>query len=214
VMLRVTSGTFMDPATGTNMIMQSGDVMTSCVPSVTAGSTTAGVQVTPLTSMAQAMAQYMSGGMTAANASAANAAVGNYFMAGDILMTSPMDPAMSGSGSGADQAQRDYGMSIAAMSQYAKTIGMTVSSSGMVTAMMKDASDGTMNGMMGSTSISMGGMGGGMMGGTMMQSTAGTTGLATAMTTFAGSSMNKSGVPMADMQALLSKLNASTGTIQ
>ena len=49
-------------------------------------------------------------------------------------------------------------MSIAAMSQYAKTIGMTTSST-MVTAMMDDASDGVMNGMMGSTPVSMGGMG-------------------------------------------------------
>jgi hypothetical protein len=214
VMLQMTGGTFVDPATGTTMAMQSGDVMTSCVPSVTAGATMAGVQVTPLTSMAQAMAQYMAGGMMSANAAAANGAVGNYFMVGDILLTSPMDPSMSGSGSGATQAQKDYGMSIAAMSQYAKTIGMTVSSSGMVTAMMKDAADGTMNGMMGSTSISMGGMGGGMMGGTMMQSSAGTTGLATAMTVFVGSSTNKSGATTTDMQTLVTKLSTSTGTIQ
>jgi hypothetical protein len=160
------------------------------------------------------MAQYMAGGMMSANAAAANGAVGNYFMVGDILLTSPMDPSMSGSGSGATQAQKDYGMSIAAMSQYAKTIGMTVSSSGMVTAMMKDAADGTMNGMMGSTSISMGGMGGGMMGGTMMQSSAGTTGLATAMTVFVGSSTNKSGATTTDMQTLVTKLSTSTGTIQ
>ena len=53
---------------------------------------------------------------------------------------------------------KNYGMSIAAMSQYAKTIGMTTSST-MVTAMMDDASDGVMNGMMGSTPVSMGGMG-------------------------------------------------------
>ena len=146
---------------------------------------------------------------------AANTAVGNYFTAGDILMTSPMDPSMMGSASGATQAQKNYGMSIAAMSQYAKTIGMTMSSSGMVTAMMKDASDGTMNGMMGGTSITMGGMGGGMMGGgTMMQSNAGTTGLATAMTTFVGSSTNRSGATMTDMQTLVNKLTASTGTIQ
>jgi hypothetical protein len=92
---------------------------------------------------------------------------------------------------------------------------MTTSSSGMVTAMMKDASDGAMNGMMGSTSISMGGMGGGMMGGgTMMQSNAGTAGLATAMTAFVGSSMNRSGVTAADMQALVNKLTTSTGMIQ
>jgi hypothetical protein len=106
-------------------------------------------------------------------------------------------------------------MSIAAMSQYAKTIGMTASSSGMVSAMMNDASDGTMNGMMGSTSISMGGMGGGMMGGgTMMQAGAGTTGLSTAMGTFIGSAMNHSGVSAADMQALMTKLATSNGTIQ
>jgi hypothetical protein len=213
VMLQMTGGTFMDPATGTTMTMQSGDVMTSCVPSVAAGSTTTGVQVTPLTSMAQAMGQNMPGGMTGTNPGAANAAVGNYFIVDDILMTSPLDPAMMGSGSGATQAQKNYGMSIAAMSQYAKTIGMTVSSSGMVTAMMKDASDGTMNGMMGSTSISMGAMGG-MMGGTMMQSNAGTTGLATAMTGFVGSSMNKSGLQMSDLQTLVNRLSTSTGTIQ
>jgi hypothetical protein len=215
VMLQMTGGTFMDPANGTTMTMQSGDVMTSCVPSVTAGSMTTGVQVTPLTSMAQMMAQYMSGGMTATNAGAANTAVGNYFMAGDILMTAPIDTAMTGSASGATQGQKNYGMSIAAMSQYAKTIGMTTSSSGMVTAMMKDASDGTMNGMMGSTSVSVGGMGGGMMGGgTMMQSNAGTAGLATAMTAFVGSSMNKSGATMTDMQTLVNKLTTSTGMIQ
>jgi hypothetical protein len=216
VMLQMTGGSFMDEATGTTMTMQAGDVMTACVPSVAAGATTTGVQVTPLTSMAQARAQNMAGGMTAANAGTANTAVGNYFMTGDVLVTSPMDPAMAGSGTGADQGRKNYGMSIAAMSQYAKTIGMTVSSSGLVTAMMKDATDGTMNGMMGSTSISMGGMSGGMggMSGTMMQTTAGTSGLATAMTAFVGSARNKSGVPAADVQTLVAKLDTSAGTIQ
>jgi hypothetical protein len=215
VMLQVTGGSFADEATGTPMTMQAGDVMTSCVPSFAAGSTTTGVQVTPLTSMAQMRALYMPGGMTAANVGAANTAVGNYFMMGDILTTAPMDPATAGSGSAASQGQKNYGMSIAAMSQYAKSIGMTVSSSGMVSAMMNDASDGTMNGMMGSTSISMGGMGGGMMGGgTMMQAGAGTTGLSTAMGTFIGSAMNHSGVSAADMQALMTKLATSNGTIQ
>jgi hypothetical protein len=85
----------------------------------------------------------------------------------------------------------------------------------MVTAMMKDASDGTMNGTMGSTSISMGGMGGGMMGGgTMMQSNAGTTGLATAMTAFVGSSRNTSGATLTDMQTLVNRLATSTGAIR
>jgi hypothetical protein len=215
VMLQVTGGAFMDPASGTTMTQQPGDVMTSCVPSIVAGSTTTGVQVTPLTSMAQMMAQYMSGGMTATNAGTANTAVGGYFTAGDILMTAPMDPTVAGSASGATQAQKNHGMTIAAMSQYAVAIGMTTSSSGMVTSMMKDASEGTMNGMMGSTSISMGGMGGGMMGGgTMMQSNAGTTGLATAMTAFVGSSRNTSGATLTDMQTLVNRLATSTGAIR
>ncbi len=211
VMLQMAGGTYADEATGSTMTMLAGDVLTSCVPSVAAGSTTTGVQVTPLTSMAQAMAQGMSGGMTAANVASANTAVGSYFTVGDILVTPPMDAAMAGSGSSASQSQKDYGMTVAAMSQSAHAMGMTTSS-GMVTAMTKDASDGVMNGMMGSTPISMGGMGG-MMGG-MMQPTAGTSGLASAMQTFVGSAMNKSGVPLADMQALVNKLSTSNGTIQ
>ncbi len=216
VMLRMTSGTFVDEATGLTMTMQAGDSLTSCIPSVAAGATTTGVQVTPLTSMAQARAQAMAGGLTADNVAAANAAVGDYFGAGDILMAAPMDPAVAGSGSGATASARNHGMTIAAMSQYARTVGMTTSSSGMVTAMAWDASDGVMNGMMGSTPISMGGMGGmgGMMGGSTMPAGAGTSGLAAAMTTFVGSSRNASGVSVGEMQPLVDKLTASDGTIR
>jgi hypothetical protein len=214
VMLQLTGGSFVDPATGTTMTMQAGDVLTSCVPSVLAGSTTTGVQLTPLTSMAQARAQHLSGGMNAANVAAANTAVGHYFMVGDILTTPPMNPTVAGSGAAATQDARDYGMSIAAMSEYAKTVGMSVSSSGIVSAMMKDATDGVMNGMMGSTTIAMSGMGGMMGGGTMMQANAGTTGLATAMSTFVASGMNRSGLMASDMKALVDELTASTGTIQ
>jgi hypothetical protein len=110
---------------------------------------------------------------------------------------------------------RNYGIAIAAMYQYAQTIGMT-DPAALITSMMYDASDGIMNGMMGSTQITMGGMmGGGMMGGgsTMMQSTAGTIGLATAMTTFMGSALNRTGFSAADMQTLTNTLAASNGTI-
>ncbi|ABC80672.1 hypothetical protein [Anaeromyxobacter dehalogenans] len=213
VMLEVAGATFVDEATGTAMPMASGDVLTACVPSVAAGATTSGVHVTPLTTMAQAMAQGTPGGMTTASAGAANAGVGSYFMAGDVLGTMPMDPSVAGSGAGATQDQRDHGMAIAAMSEYARTVGMTGSSSAMVTAMAEDASDGVMNGMMGGTGISMGG--GGMMGGGpgMMAANAGTRGLSGAMTTFAGSAMNRSGVTAAGVQALVDQLAASSGTI-
>ena len=120
-----------------------------------------------------------------------------------------MNPAVVGSGTGATTDMRNYGISVAAISQYAMTIGMT-NSSAMITAMMNDASDGIMNGKMGNTAI---GMGGGMMGGTMMDSTAGTSDLATAMTTFMGSAANHLGVTATDMQALINQLAASNGTI-
>lgn len=211
VMLQVSGGAYTDEATGSRMTMQPGDVLTAVVPAVTAGATVSGIQITPLTSMAQARALNMTGGMTPANIATANGALGSYFSVGDILHTVPMDPLAPGSGAGATQDAKNYGICIAAMSEYAKGIGMTTSSSGIVTAMMKDASDGVMNGMMGSTAISMGGMGG-MMGGSMSP-TSGTSGLATAMSQFVGSTMNKSGVSMSDMQALVDRLSSSGGAL-
>ena len=219
VMLQMSGGKYTDEATNTSMTMQAGDVMTSVIPSVIAGSTMSGVQITPLTSMAQARAHTMIGGMTEANITAANTAVGTYFSVNDILHTVPINPLVqnSGTATGVDQNMKNYGMAIAAMSQYANALGMPFSS-GIITAMMDDASDGIMDGMMGSTPISMNGMGGmmggGMMGGNM-QSTAGTSSLATAMTTFINNgSVNKSGLTTTDMNALIMKLNRSNGTIQ
>ena len=210
VMLQMSGGTYIDEATGAAESMASGDVMTAVIPAVSSGVSVTGIQMTPLTSMAQVMAYNMAGGMTAANVTAANMTIGNYFMVSDILHTQPMNPLEPGSGTGTTGDMRNYGMAMAAMSQYAHDMGMS-SSSGMVTAMMNDASDGDMNGMMGGTSIT---MGGGMMGGATMQSTAGTSGLAGAMTTFLGSTMNKSGLTTSDMQTLMDHLNASSGTIQ
>ncbi len=216
VMLQVRGGTYTDDATGTSMTMQASAVISALVPSVAASSTTTGIQVTALTSMAQARAQNLAGGMIDANIAAANAAMAGYFSVGDVLHTAPMNPLTPGSGAGATQEAKNYGMTIAAMSEYAKTIGMATSSEGIVTAMMEDASDGVLNGTMGSTSISMGGMGGGMMGGgAMMQANAGTSGMAAAMTAFVDdTSVNKSGVTATDMQALVAKLSTSNGTLQ
>jgi len=214
VMLRMSGGTYTDEATGASMTMQSGDIMTSMMPQAIAGAVMSGVQITPLTSMAQMRAQSMSGGMTPANITAANTAMGNYFSVSDILYTHPMNPLIPGSGSGATQDMRNYGMMLAAMSQYANSIGMPFSS-GIVTVMMNDASDGVMNGMMGNTQIMMGGMGGMMgTGNNPLSSGAGTSGLASAMVAFMGSVQNKSGLTFADMQALHTKISTSNGQIQ
>ena len=209
-MLHMTGGSFTDEATGNVMTMGSGDMMTALVPSMTAGENVTDIQITPLTSMAQQMAQNMSGGMTVANITQANSAMGQYFGVNDILHIQPMNPLANGAGTAATQDQRDYGMSIAAMSQYAHMVGMP-NTSGIVTAMMNDASDGHMNGMMGGSQIT---MGGGMMGGTMMQSNAGTSGLADAMQAFMQSGQNHSGLTVQDMQTLMDRLRSSNGTIQ
>lgn len=162
-MLQMSGGNYMDEATGSIMRMDPNDVMTCVISQMPAGSTVSGIQITPLTSMAQSMAQNMPGGMNQMNINRANSAFGNYFGVSDMTTTHPMDPTMNGSGASATQDMRNHGMAMAAMSQYAKNIGMP-HSSGMVTAMMNDASDGRMDGMMtgqsgmmGSHQVEMGG---------------------------------------------------------
>lgn len=210
VMLRANGGSYKDEATGATMAMGAGDVMTAVMPAMAAGANVNGIQVTPLTSMAQARAQNMAGGMTPANIHAANAAMGNYFMVSDILHVHPMDPLAPGSGAGAGTDARNYGMTLAAMSQYAKSLDMPFSSA-MVALMASDASDGVMDGMHAGTRISM--PMGGMMGAGMMASTAGTSGMSAAMAEFMASAANRSGLAPADMAALMQRLAGSTGAL-
>lgn len=210
VMLQMNGGSYTDEATGVLMAMGADDMMTAVLPAVAAGSVVTGVAVTPLTAMAQAMAQHMAGGLTDANIAAANAAVGSYFMVGDILHTRPINPLVTGSGTGASQGMMNYGMVLAAMSQYAKGVGMPVSSA-FVTAMMNDASDGVLDGKAGAAPVA---MGGGMMGGSMMQTDAGRTGLAASMTDFMNSSLNKSGVSATSMTVLMQQLRTSSGQMR
>lgn len=213
VMLQASNGSYLDEATGSAMTMASADTMTAVMPSIGSDSNVSGLWMTPLTSMAQARAQAMAGGMVDANINSANAAVGAYFMVGDLLHTVPMDPTSAGSGATATPDQRACGITVAAMSQYAMAAG--IPSSAFVTAMMSDASDGMMNGRMGGTQITMGGMmgSGGMGSGGMMQPNAGTLGLATAMTDFMSAPMNRSGLTAADMNMLIQKLSASSGQL-
>jgi len=211
MMLQLHGGSYMDEATGTRMNLLDADDMTCVVPSVsiTADSTVTGIQVTPLTSMAQDWAEHMAGGMTATNISTANMRIGAAYMGSgmDIVMTHPIDPTVVGSANGASIDAKNYGMMLAAISQEAHQLGMTSSSSAMVTAMHNDAEDGAMDGTMSGTPINMSGMGG-MMGGGNMMPAAGSGELATAMAMFINGPMNRSGVTsVAEMQALMDQLH-------
>lgn len=210
VLLEVSGGNYTDEATGHSMSMASGDIMTAVMPAVVANASTSGIQVTPVTAMAQVRAQRLPGGMSDANIATANAAMGLYFVVSDILHTVPMNPVVAGSGAGATTDARNYGITLAAMSQYADTIGM-MNSSALVKAYMKDAPDGVMDGREGLTLITMpmGGTGGT----STMASTACTSSLATAVTDFMNSTANVSGLTAANMAALIAKLTASNGNI-
>ncbi|OIQ91986.1 hypothetical protein GALL_261220 [mine drainage metagenome] len=210
VMLQVSGGSYLDDATGATTPMASGTVMTAVVQSIGAGGALEGIQITPVTSMAQVYAQGMSGGMTDANIATANAALGNYFGitgSSDLLHTVPIDPRDGGSGIGVPQASVNYGMVMAAMSQYANAQGLT-NPSAVITAYMNDAGDGVMNGLNSGAQVMMGG--GGM---AAMSAFAGTSGLASAMSSFVSSAQNQSGVTAAQMQDLMSNLTSSNGAL-
>jgi hypothetical protein len=211
LMLQAHGGSYMDEATGTRMNLLDADDMTCVVPSVniTADSTMTGVQVTPLTSMAQHWAENMAGGMTSMNITTANMRIGAAYMGAgmDIVMTQPIDPTVVGSANGASIDAKNYGMILAAMSQEARQLGMTRSSSALVTALHNDAEDGAMDGTRRGVPINMNGMGG-MMGGGNMMPAAGSGELANAMAMFINGPMNRSGVTsVAEMQALMDELH-------
>jgi hypothetical protein len=216
LMLQMNGGSYIDEATGATMAMGSDDRMTAVLATIQAGAGVNGVMVTPLTAMAQVMAQHMVGGLTDANIVAANAAVGNYYMVHDILHTQPINPLVPGSAAGTTDDMRNYGITLAAMSQYAHGAGMA-NSSGFVTAMMNDASDGVIDGKASGTAVTLPGaagggmMAGGAMGGGMMPPDAAGAGLTTAIRDFMNSGQNHSGLSVTDMTTLMQRLRDGTG---
>ena len=105
LLLEMTGGSFRDEATGMPMAMGVNDMMTAVIPG--AATTVHGVQITPLTSMAQRMAENSPGGMTPAAIAQCNAAMGRFLDVGDIIAVHPMDPTAPGSGASANHDQRD-----------------------------------------------------------------------------------------------------------
>ena len=209
VLLEMTGGHYTDEATGTFMNVSQGDIMTSVIPSFTSGEMMDEVHITPLTSMAQTLAQNMPGGMSKDNIANAHNAVGLYFDVSDILHIHPMNPLNNDVGTESDQDMIHYGMAMAAISKYAQTIGIDTCT--VVTSLMNDISDGQLDGMMGGASIMV--RGGMMGGGMMMLANAGTVGLAEAMEDFIHSPMNRSGVTLNDMKPLIDQLHMSSGII-
>lgn len=210
VYLEVSGGHYMDEATLKDTPMNA-TVMTAMIPHSIPGEIINGVQITPLTSMAQALAKGMPGGMSETNAIWANDAVGRYFEVGDVLHTPPVDTTVEGACQGTSWQMKNYGMTLGAMSMYAFRAGI-VNAPSVVDYMMEDAFDGHMDGMMGGHEI----MHGGMMGDaqTSMPPDWATSGLADAMYDYMHSSQNRCQVTDQEMQQLMDGLRQSDGTIQ
>ena len=161
-------------------------------------------------SLANGMARNMHDGMTAANIADSNDAVGRYFDLHDILHTHPINPLIEDSAIGADREMIDYGMILAAMSQYANMSGLSHSFN-VVESFMDDSSDGHMDGRMGEDDIV---MGRGMTRHMNMPSNAGTELMAEAMEEFIQSPINRSGISEHDMGPLINMLRLSDGIIE
>lgn len=186
VLLEITGGTYTDEVTGTSVAVPTaaGSGLQAVVSNVTAGSNVQ-VQITPLTSMAAARAQAAIGGLTAANIDAANQQVSAHFGLPDILSTQPINPIAPDSANGATQDAINYGLILAGFSEEAMTLGLT-NPFELVTDLVQDFSDGSFDGIAGSTPI--------QLNGSTMNPAAGTVDLATAIDSYSGdTSHNLSG---------------------
>jgi len=210
VFLQATGGTYVEEATGAAAAMVDGDTLGAALPTMAPGTSLGGVQLTPLTGMAHRMAARLPGGLNDANIATANAAIGRYFGVDDIARTHPIDPLAAGSAAGATQGAINYGMVLAAMSQYARSAGFSVSSR-FVAALMNDAADGVLDGQDGSATLTIlrDPRGGGL-----PQASAGSTGLAAALVDFANSPLNVSGAGAAAVTPLAQQLAASGGRLR
>ncbi len=186
VFMEVTGGSYVDEATGktVNVPTAPGSGLQAVVSNVVVGVSIL-AQITPLTTMAVARAQAMTGGLTPDNINAANLQVGYRFGSIYILSTQPINPLVVNSATGATQDAINYGLILAGLSKEAQTLGLT-NPLDLVTALAQDFSDGVFNGEAGSTTI--------QLNGSAMNPATGTTGLGAAISTFsADTSHNVSG---------------------
>ncbi len=186
VFLEVTGGSYVDEATGqtVNVPTTLGSGLQAVVSNVTASGGML-AQITPLTTMAAARAQAMTGGLTIANINAANQEVGLHFGSIDILSTQPINPLVTNSVAGATQDAINYGLILAGLSKEAQTLGLA-NPLDLVTALAQDFSDGSFDGKAGPTPV--------QLNGSAMDPATGTTGLGMAIIAFsADTSHNVSG---------------------
>lgn len=123
VIIEVTGGTYTDEATGTTQVIPAAAPLRAAV-NVTSG--TVSTAVTPLTELALRLAKSAAKKLTTANMDAANSMISQLFKM-DIVATSPVAPSAAAFES-ATQAQKDYALALATISELMKTNGTDLTS--------------------------------------------------------------------------------------
>lgn len=137
VLVEVRGGTYTDEATGT---VVTNYLMRAAMPSVSRRVTMA---VTPLTEVATILAE-LAGGLTVANITTANALVSGVFNGIDIINTQPID-VLSPPNANDTQAQIDYGLMLAAVSQLINNDPALNSVYEAIVELAADLGDGNLN---------------------------------------------------------------------
>ncbi len=182
-------GSYVDEATGAVTTLAVRDTLTAVWPA----GTTRGV-VTPLTDIAAARAWTLAARGTPSAAqletaiASSNIGVAQQYGIDDILTTVPAQVDNSANVEVATRAERNYGLVLAGITQYAGTLG--VRPIDLVGALAVDAQGGALNGLNGTSPINVPMIAGGQV---ALAPGAGTTNLQTSIDAFLGSARNMSG---------------------
>lgn len=177
IVITASGGTYVGEATGLTVTLGSSDTLMAVVPP-----NTDVVAVTPLTNMAAMRAETLaaSGADLSTAASSANTGVAQQYELPDILGILPVAPNQTSQVQTANTDQRIYGLVLAGLDEEAQGFGIRTID--LVSALSKDMSDGTLDGMQGSgNAISVPLTAGGTM---SLSASTGTTNLQSAINTF------------------------------
>lgn len=183
-------GSYVDEATGAVTTLAAWDNLSAAWP---VGTTRA--VVTPLTDVAAARVWIMAARGTPSAAQlaeaiqSANISVAQQYGIDNLLATTPAPVADNTRVSTTTRAERNYGLVLAGIAQYAGTLG--VRPIDLVEALATDALDGQFNGLNDNTPITIPKISGGTI---ALPVSAGTTNLQASINAFIGSSRNKSGL--------------------
>jgi hypothetical protein len=185
-LIEATGGSFLDEVTGETVSMTSPDILTAALKPGTKIA-----MVTPLTHLAAVRARAMAKAGVPLKA-AINAAYAGVARQYDLINIGTIIPVAANDEEASKIAsldQRNYGLVLAGLAQEAHNLNVRVMD--LIAALAEDLSDGTFDGMKGSTPITVPTIGGDPI---PLPATAGTSDLQSAINSFAASVMNKTAI--------------------